>query len=100
MKVESKYKNPDKFIKNLREKLERVLDFQKVLWKRIGKHWFTYQDGVTLNVVFKEEELFNVQKCRIEQEVKLSAKIISIKKNDIGKYVVNYEIKGVNLVDI
>lgn len=108
-KVESKYKNPDKYI----EKLKNEIRLQKI-WARQdaakiqdlhnlndqlkfsahGKHWFSYSDGVDQVVSLSHDSLLDG--IKLGQEVWLCGKITKFTRSiDNSKSSARFSLKNV-----
>ncbi len=98
--VKSKYKNPDKYIKRLKDDVERQSAFSNDWYEECravrGYHWFRYSSNITKNVVL---DVSDASKSRIGQTVKIKGKVIGYKKDGRDNYVVTMELKEVRLID-
>lgn len=99
MLVKSKYKNPDKFIEQLKEKIKWANDssdlWAKDFHREKGKYWFAYAPGVTLAV---STSIDKIQQATIGQRVRFDGEVISLKKN-VDKYEAVFEIHEVRLLE-
>jgi len=97
--VVSKFKNPDKFIKKLRDQLKWALEsveyFKGEASRLRGKRWFTYTEETTKNAVLS---LNNIErhKPRLNQEVVMVGRIVGYKQ-DGDDHVVTMSITRVAL---
>lgn len=94
--VESKYKNPDKYIDVLKKQQaeawrSRAAMFEEMIKER-GLHWFKYRDGVTKGVYPDDRE--DARKCRIDDHVVIHGRVKSIELNNI-----QFSLGEVRLID-
>jgi len=91
-----KYKNAEKYIKRLKNEIERGNELKNVLRKRWynahGLFWFNYKDGVETSIVLSPEE---ARKFHLEDEVIVRGKIIRFEQSLDGKYIVTFTLKEV-----
>ena len=84
-KVESKFKNPDKYIDVLKKQNEEAWENSRATFKELllvqGKHWFNYKKGKTLGA--NPGDLETARQCRIGDSVIMHGEVISIKRDDI-----------------
>lgn len=97
--VESKYKNPDKYIERLKQEVERSWEYQESTWgnykREKGAFWFTYEDDVVKKVLLDVDD---ANQSRIGQAVKLEGTIIGYERNG-ERYSVTMELKDVRLIN-
>jgi len=94
--VESKYKNPDKYIDVLKNQQaeawrSRAAMFEEMISER-GRHWYRYKDGVTQGVAPNDRE--SARKCRIDDHVVIHGRVKSIELNNI-----QFSLGEVRLID-
>ena len=94
--VESKYKNPDKYIDVLKKQQaeawrSRAFFFEK-LEKERGRYWFKYRKGATRAVALNDRE--SARKCRIDDHVVIHGRVKSIELNNI-----QFSLGEVRLID-
>ena len=102
--VESKYKNPDKYIEVLKNTVQwkdecmRLRDkWREEDAKKLGNHWFTYEDGVTIDVTnFDREEIKQVS-CG--DKVRINGEVTSINKDSDGSFGLVLSLGEVMLID-
>ena len=99
----SKIKNPDRYIKALKnrnEDYERYLQSErKANDKAWGKDWFKYSDNITQNVVLSQDK---ARKFHLGDEVIVRGKIISFipSKTEPGRFDVTFTLEEVRANNI
>uniref|UniRef100_A0A6H1ZRI4 Uncharacterized protein n=1 Tax=viral metagenome TaxID=1070528 RepID=A0A6H1ZRI4_9ZZZZ len=93
-----KYKNAEKYIKRLKNEIERINgrhnDLRKWWYATRGLFWFDYKDVVEQKAVLSTED---ARKFHVEDEVIVHGKIIKFERGDNGKYVVTFTLKTVRV---
>ena len=84
--VQSKYTNPDKYIKVLKNRIEWIekqrCKILEIIRQERGDRWFTYGKGVSSGVC--NLSLSEINKAHIGQKVKLCAEVVKMQKNGSG----------------
>ena len=96
--VESKYKNPDKYIERLKENVKQEQAFKESLRKELiterGEDWYSWTEGVFIDQ--KLQPSF-ARASHVEQEVIFQGKIVGYRKEkDI--YIATIELNKTRLL--
>ena len=98
--VKSKYKNPDKHIESLKEKLGFKQCSVDILKERVararGRHWFSCADGSNKEVVHTTYELMG---AKLNQPIVILGYIVGYKKEGPDKHRVTISLKNVAMKD-
>ena len=99
--VKSKYKNPDKHIERLKERIEQgqrfVREWRDEFYNQQGSFWFDYEEGTKKTVSLN---LTDASKSRIGQFVNLKGEIVAYEKTKDGSYTVTMTLTRVMLRDM
>lgn len=100
--VESKYRNPDKYIKELKRQLQRSRSSRDVVRRDLvrerGNPWFGWEDGVIKSVELSSSE---ASRASLGQGILITGSIVGYKRtqSDPREESVEIELKRVNLIE-